>query len=73
MNLTPSNQRQLGLFDDENPKHTSLMKLIDKLNISENGKVKFGGQDLGRVWKVKQEKLSRRYSTRLDEVIKIIV
>jgi len=73
MNLTPSNQRQLGLFDDENPKHARLMKLIDKLNIPENGKVKFGGQDLGRVWKVKQEKLSRRYSTRLDEVIKIII
>jgi len=73
MNLTPSNQRQLGLFDDENPKHTSLMKLIDNLNISENGKVKFGGQDLGRVWKVKQEKLSKRYSTRLDEIIKVKV
>jgi len=69
MGLAPENQRQLDLFTSENPSHQALMKTIDRLNKSENGKIKFGGQDLGRTWKMKQERLSKRYSTRLDEVI----
>ena len=69
MKLSPSKQKQLKLFSCENPKHSNLMKVIDQLNFRENTKVKFGGQDLGRTWKVKQEKLSNRYSTRLNELI----
>lgn len=69
MKLTPAKQKQFKLFSEENPKHDQLMKIVDQLNFRENGKVKFGGQDLGRTWKIKQEKLSNRYSTRLDELI----
>jgi DNA polymerase V len=69
MNLTPASQRQLSLFTAENPKHQALMKTIDRLNIRENQKVKFAGQDLGSTWKMKQEKLSKRYTSRLNEVI----
>lgn len=47
------------------------MTVVDQLNFRENGKVKFGGQDLGRTWKIKQEKLSNRFSTRLHEIIKV--
>ncbi|WP_108171234.1 DUF4113 domain-containing protein [Christiangramia gaetbulicola] len=47
------------------------MKVVDQLNFRENGKVKFGVQDLGRIWKIKQERLSKRYSTRLNEIITV--
>ena len=73
MKLTPARQKQFKLFSEENPKHEQLMKVVDQLNFRENGKVKFGGQDLGRTWKIKQERLSNRYSTRLNELIIIKV
>ncbi|WP_051199792.1 DUF4113 domain-containing protein [Christiangramia echinicola] len=47
------------------------MHLVDQLNFRENGKIKFGGQDLRRTCKIKQEKLSNRFSTRLNEIIKV--
>ena len=71
MKLTPARQKQLKLFSEEHPKHEQLMKVVDQINFRENGKVKFGGQDLGRTWKIKQERLSNRYSTRMDELIKV--
>jgi DNA polymerase V len=47
------------------------MKTIDQLNKTENEKVKFAGMDLGRTWKMKQERLSKRYTSRIDEIIRI--
>jgi len=73
MKLTPASQRQFKLFNEEDPKHEQLMEVVDQLNFRVNGKVKFGGQDLGRTWKIKQERLSNRFSTRLDEIILIKV
>ena len=72
MGITPENEKQLSMFSEENPKHLSLMKVIDSLNyeIGQN-KVKFGSQSLGRQWKMRQEKLSPRYTTKLDEIINI--
>ncbi|MGB2128571.1 MAG: Y-family DNA polymerase [Flavicella sp.] len=72
LGLRPEDQKQYSLFSDENPKHAQLMKAVDTLNKGiGRQKVKFGGQDLGRFWKMKQEKLSQRYTTRLDEIISI--
>ena len=72
MGLTPNNETQLSFFDTSNPKHQPLMSTIDKLNLSYGvNKVKFGNQSLGRQWKMKQEKLSPRYTTSLKEVINI--
>ena len=72
MDLTPENQHQLNLFLKENPKHKALMKVVDDLNQSiGQKKLKLACQDLGRTWKMKQEKLSPRYTTRLDEIITI--
>jgi len=34
---------------------------------------KFANQSLGRQWKMKQEKLSNSYTTRIDQVITIMV
>jgi len=74
MGLTPTNIKQYNLFTQENPKHEALMKTVDQLNkhIGQN-KVKFGGQDLGRQWKMNQEQLSPRYTTNLNEIITVKV
>jgi DNA polymerase V len=72
MAITPENTKQFTLFTQENPKHLTLMKTIDSLNKSiGQTKVKFGSQDIGRTWKMKQERLSPRYTTKLTEIINI--
>jgi DNA polymerase V len=70
--LTPENEKQLNFFTSENPKHKTLMKTIDHLNNSiGQKKLKLACQDLDRTWKMNQEKLSPRYTTRLNEIITI--
>ena len=70
--LTPENEKQYSLFDESNPKLEPLMKSIDKINTElGTNKVKFACQDLGRTWKMRQEKLSNRFTTKLDEIIEI--
>ncbi|MDG1503342.1 MAG: DUF4113 domain-containing protein, partial [Flavicella sp.] len=72
MGLTPSTQKQLALFSNENSKHTPLMDVVDRLNNAYgNQKIKFGGQALDRQWKMRQERLSPRYSTNIQEIISI--
>ena len=71
MDLTPEAQKQTSLFARENPKHKDLMNVVDSLNYDLADKIKFGGQDPKKLWKMKQEKLSRRYSTNLNEIIEV--
>jgi DNA polymerase V len=74
MQLTPNNEIQLGLFRNSDPRHKYLMKTIDNLNLSiGNKKIKLASQGMGRTWKMKQEILSPRYTTNLNEVITIHV
>ncbi|WP_417857278.1 Y-family DNA polymerase [Xanthomarina gelatinilytica] len=72
MGLTPEGTKQFSLFSAENPKHQPLMHIVDRLNGTYgNNKIKFGGQSLGRQWKMKQERLSPRYSTNINEIIAV--
>ena len=72
MGLTPNNETQLSLFNTSNPKHQPLMSVIDKMNKSYGkNKIKFATQSLDRQWKMKQEKLSNCYTTKINEIIKI--
>lgn len=65
-------ERQLNLFENEPENHEPLMQSIDKLNkIFGVHKVKLASQDLGRVWKMRQEKLSPCYTTRWEDILKI--
>lgn len=74
MGITPKNEKQLNMFTKENPKHEALMEVIDRMNHSiGQKKLKLACQDLGRTWKMNQERLSPRYTTRLDEIIMIKV
>ena len=72
MGLTPNNETQLSLFNISNPKHQPLMSVIDKMNKSYGtNKVKFATQSVGRQWRMKQEKLSPCFTTRINEIINI--
>jgi DNA polymerase V len=74
MGITPESEKQLNFFTEENPKHQRLMKVMDGLNNSiGQKKLKLACQDLGRTWKMKQERLSPRYTTRIDEIITVKV
>jgi DNA polymerase V len=72
LDIVPEMPTQLNLFTNSNPKHKALMAAIDKIN-NEIGqqKVMLAAQDPARRWKMKQEKLSPRYTTKLSEIITI--
>ena len=70
--LVPTNNHQLYLFEHENPKHKPLMSVIDSMNKKyRDYKIKLGNQDLERTWKMRQERLSPRYTTDINEIITI--
>ncbi len=70
--LTLQSAKQINMFSNENPKHVNLMKAIDGINTDfGKGKVKLGSQDLGRTWKMRQERLSNRYTTNWNEILEV--
>ncbi len=70
--FTPEKTQQLKLFESRNEKHIPLMQVVDKLNKSYGQqKIRLAGQDINRIWKMKQEKLSPRYTTKLSDIITI--
>lgn len=72
MGLVATHNYQLQLFEKENPKHKPLMKAIDGLNAKyADSKVKIANQDLKRTWKMRQERLSPRYTTNMRDIIKV--
>ncbi len=74
LDLTDQTPKQFSLFTSENPKHTPVLQVIDRLNSSYgNAKIRWASQSLQRQWKMKQEHLSPRYSTAIDEVIVVKV
>ncbi len=72
LDFTPENETQLTMFGNSNPKHAAIMQTLDKLNAAYGRqKVKLAAQDLKRMWVMKQEKLSPRYTTNLKEIITV--
>lgn len=74
LDLVPSNQVQAGIFDSvDREKDERLMNVVDSINKAFGGKelVKFAVQGYNNKWKLRQEKLSSRYTTRLSEVLTI--
>ncbi len=70
--LVPVDNYQLNIFEQENPKHQPLMQAIDSINSKyKDYKVKIGNQDLKRTWKMRQERLSPRYTTNINDIIKV--
>lgn len=72
MGLVPNNQRQLNLFVEENPKHQKLMATIDTFNKTYGDlKIRLGQQDLKRTWKMRQERLSPKFTTNINEILTV--
>ena len=72
MGLIPTSSNQLNLFEKENPRYKALMKTIDFITKKEGtNKIKLASQDLKRIWKMKQTRLSSRYTTELNEIISL--
>jgi len=70
--LVPNDNYQLDIFEHENPKHKPLMHAIDGLNKRyRDYKIKLGNQDLERTWKMRQERLSPKYTTNINDIIKV--
>lgn len=70
MGIVPENERQLNLFCNEDPRHFKLMKIVDQVNQREgNTKIRLASQDLGRKWKMRQERLSPFYTTKWEDII----
>lgn len=61
---------QLGFFDSiDRDKRERLMQVVDKINGKHQHHIKLAIQGSGRDWKLKQEQLSKRYTTDINEVI----
>jgi DNA polymerase V len=70
--LIPENQKQLHLFEEENPKHLRLMQVIDAYHKKTGErKIRLGNQDLQKTWKMKQNHLSNKYTTDFKEILEI--
>ena len=72
MGLIPTEKRQLSIFQNNNNKHLTLMQSVDRIHKRFGPhRVKLANQDLNRTWKMKQEHLSQRFTTELNEIITI--
>ena len=68
--FTDEDKTQMSLFENSDERHKKLMQSIDKLNaMFGQQKIKLGSQDPKKVWKMKQEKLSPSYTTKLSDII----
>jgi DNA polymerase V len=70
--LMPQDQKQLHLFEEENPRHQKLMEVMDNYHQKTgNRKIRLGNQDLQRTWKMKQQHLSPNYTTDIKDILEI--
>jgi DNA polymerase V len=71
MDIVPEKPFQLGMFCNSDPRHEAAMKAMDGINAELGYKeLKLASQDR-RTWKMRQERLSPRYTTKINEIITI--
>lgn len=72
LGLTPTHQKQLNLFVTNQNKHDSLMQAIDKIHRRFGPhRIKLAHQDLNKTWKMRQEHLSPRFTTEINDVLRV--
>ncbi len=70
--IIPEDQKQFHLFEEENPKHQKLMKVMDDFHKKTGErKIRLGNQDLQRTWKMKQNHLSKKYTTDFKDILEV--
>ena len=74
LDVVPDSPRQIALFNNSNPKHSAIMQAMDNINAHYGQHtIKLASQDPNRLWKMRQEHLSPRYTTDLNDIIQINV
>ena len=72
MGLVPAKERQLNLFTPNITRHDALMQTIDKIHRRFGPhRMKLANQDLKKTWKMRQEHLSKRFTTEISEIITV--
>lgn len=73
LDLVPEDQIQYAIFDTQNrERNDTMMKALDKLNgFFGKNTVRFVRQGYSKKWKLRQERLSPCYTTRISEVLTI--
>jgi DNA polymerase V len=70
--LIDEDKKQFQLFEEENPKHLTLMKVMDQLNQKiGDTKVKLATQNLKLTWNMNQNHLSPKYTTKFNEILEV--
>ena len=70
--LIDEDKKQFQLFEEENPKHLALMKVMDQLNNKiGNRKVKLASQNLKLTWDMNQNHLSPKYTTDFNKLLEV--
>lgn len=70
----PETTPQLNLFENRDERHIPLMQTIDALNKKYGqAKIRLAAQDQKRIWKMRQEHLSPRYTTNINDIITVHV
>jgi len=73
MELSTDGVEQSNIFEQKNQKHAPLMRTVDRLNkLMGKHMVRLGTQANGKTWKMRQEKLSPSYTTKIKDIITII-
>lgn len=74
LDFLPEENQQMNLFENRDVRHIPLMKVMDKLNRRySKDLIRLGTQAPGRTWRMRQEKLSKRYTTDIEDVISVKV
>lgn len=74
LDLTPEENQQLTIFENRDVRHIPLMQIVDKINRRySKDLVRLATQAPGRTWRMKQERLSQRYTTDVKEILKVEV
>ncbi len=72
LDLMPEDNQQLNIFENRDTKHIPLMKVVDKLNRRySKDLIRLATQAPGRTWRMKQEKLSKRYTTDINDILAV--
>jgi len=71
--FVPETERMTSLFDTDNfDKHKSVLQVMDYMNRRLGAdKIKLGSMDIQRTWKMNQKNLSPRYTTDLNQLLKV--
>ena len=72
LGLVPSSFRQITLFEQDTSKHTALMQTLDQIHRRYGPhRMKLANQDLKQTRQMRREHLSNRFTTEINEIIRV--